>query len=389
MNTLNKIEGRPIGLFITIACITAVYSIFSAVLMTEPGQSLNVPRSWIVGYYYNRWILISVNVILLALLWFLHARVKVWKTWWMTLASVGVVFCIVAANFLLPTFFPSYQYGANYVSVQEADQFLADDDIVYAVEINGEVKGYPRKHLEIPHIAGATIGGEDAVMTFCALSNLPVVYNQHLGSGRTDLGILIQAHNNMLMVDRESGELIQQITGKVESTGDRLTAYPNDMMTWKSFKQLHPQAEIFAYEFNRLLDTFLLAVFEGPMERQFSEEHGAVFPTLDLKDTRLPNKEQVWGLDLGGEQAAFARAFMKSNPVYPFELGGLHLVIAYDAEHDIVTLFDRTVDGEVVEVTQIDRQGNTPKGQLRKMPLHNGVFWMVWAHWFPQTKVFS
>ena len=70
-----------------------------------------------------------------------------------------------------------------------------------------------------------------------------------------------------------------------------MPTYANDMMTWEVFKRLHPDATVFVYEFNRALDTVLLALFEGPMEKQFSEEHGPIFPTLDLKDNRLPNKE--------------------------------------------------------------------------------------------------
>ena len=386
---MSEESSKPNGLFIALAFVTAFVSIFSAVLMTEPGQSLNLPRDWVFGYHSNKWLFIILNLGLLAALWFMHIKYRIWGKIWMSLASLGVIFCIISANFLLPAFFPSYQYGANYVSVQEADQLLEDDSIIYAVEINGDVKGYPRKHLEIPHIAGANIGGKDVVMTFCGLSNLPVVYDQDIGLGKSDLGILIQVHNNLVMVDRESGELIQQITGKVESSGKKLPAFANDMMTWKVFKRLYPNATVFIYEFNRPLDTLLLALFEGPMEKQFSEEYGAIFPTLDLKDDRLPNKEQVWGLDLGNEQAAFTRSFMEKNPVYQFELGGKKLVIAHDKENDIVTVFDRTVDGVGIEVTEVDRNGNTPQGMLQKVPLQNGVFWMIWAHWFPETKVFS
>jgi hypothetical protein len=137
------------------------------------------------------------------------------------------------------------------------------------------------------------------------------------------------------------------------------------------------------------LDSVLLALFEGPMEKQFSEENGPIFPTLDLKDSRLPNKEQVWGLDLGNEQAAFTRGFMETNPIYQFELGGRQLVISHDKEHDIVTVFDRTINGMAIEVAEIDRNGNTPQGKLQKVPVHNGVFWMVWSHWFPKTEVNS
>jgi hypothetical protein len=382
-------DSRPTSSFVALAVVTAVFSIFLAVLMTEPGQSLNLPREWVIGYYANRWFFIVINLSLLAALWWLNYRYQFWRSIWMVLASAGVIICIIAANFLLAAFFPAYQYDANYVTVAEADKLLSDDEIIYAVEINGEARGYPRKHLEIPHIAGAEIGGEEVVMTFCGLSNLPVVYDQNIGDGPSDLGILLQTHNNLLMVDRESGELIQQITGQAEFSGKKIKSYPNTMMSWKNFKRLYPDAGVFIYKFNRILDSFLLAVFEGPMEKQFSEEHGPIFPTLTMKDNRLPAKEQVWGLDAGGEQVAFTTAFLKGNTIFQFSLGGNEYVIAYNAEFDVVNLFERSIDGRVIDVENIDINGQTATGRLTKAPLHNGVFWMIWVHWFPDTKVFG
>jgi hypothetical protein len=152
----------------------------------------------------------------------------------MTLASIGVILCLIGANFHLPAFFPSAQDGATYVTVAAADECLDGNSIIYAVEINGDVRGYPRKHLEIQHIAGDTIGGEEVAMTFCALSNLLVVIDQNVNDDKMDLGILIQTHNNLLMVDNNSGELIQQITGTGEFSGTLVQTYPNDMMTWAS-----------------------------------------------------------------------------------------------------------------------------------------------------------
>lgn len=375
--------------FYLLGIVTAAFSIFAAVLMTEPGQSLDLPRAWVVGYFELRWLMIAINLALLAGLWWLNGKYRFLKSLWLWLASAGVITCIIAANFLLVLFFPSYQHGANYISVAEADAMFADEDVFYAIELNGEVRGYPRKHLEIPHIAGAKFGDDEVIMTFCALSNLPVVYPQDIGTGESDIGILIQVHNNLVMVDRKSNELIQQITGRTEFSNKKLRSYPNEMMTWASFKQLYPDAEVFVYEFNRVVDSFLLAIFEGPMEKQFSEEHGAIFPTLNLTDTRLPNKEQVWGLDISGEQAAFTLAFMQQNPTFAFELGGRPLLIHYDSQYGTVNLFDRSIDGEPISVSQVDRRGKSPSGSLKKLPMHNGVFWMVWSHWFPETRVFN
>jgi hypothetical protein len=387
---MNTATSRQHTLFIVTAFVTAAFSIFSAVLMTEPGQSLNLPREWVVTYYQYHWLCIGLNIGLLALLWYLHATLGIWSRLWMLLASAGVVVCIVAANFLLAVFFPSAQHQANYVSQAEANAILDDESVIYAVEINNEVRGYPRSHMEIPHIAGDNIGGKDVALTFCALSNVPVVIEQDIGLGRpSDLGILIQTHNNLVIVERNSGELIQQITMEPEFTDAKIVTHPNTMMTWKNFKKAYPTASVFIYEFDRVVDKFLVNLFDAPMKKQFNRELGPIFPTLDMQDQRLNPKEQVWGFSNGTSQLAFTRKFALENPDYRFALDGQPLVLVYDKAYDVVNLFSREVNGQPHDFQRIDFRGVTDTGQLRQLPMHNGVFWMVWSHWYPDSQVFN
>lgn len=382
--------GRQRQLFLAMAIITAAFSILSAILMTEPGQSLDLPRSWIITYYRYRWLFIGLNISLLAFLWYLHTKFRIWSRMVMGLASLGVASCILAANFLLALLFPSAQHNANYVSLADANVLLHDEAVIYAVEINNEVRGYPRSHMAIPHIAGDNIGGKDVALTFCALSNLPVVIEQDIGLGEpSDLGILIQTHNNLVMVERNSGELIQQITMEPEFGATKIVTHPNTMMTWKNFKQAYPQAKVFVYDSGRVVDSFLDSVFEQPMKKQFDREQGAIFPTLDMKDGRLNPKEQIWGFDNGSSQLAFTRAFAQENPAYKFELDGQSLVLVYDKQVDTVGLFNRELAGQLAQFESIDFRGMTDNGRLQQLPMHNGVFWMVWSHWYPDTQLFN
>ncbi len=374
-----------IFLFLILGLVTALLAIYPAIVMTEAGQALNVPRDWVIGYYSFRWVYIVINLILLASMWGINRRHQFMSRILMMLATIGVLLCIIIANFLLPWLFPTSQSTATYVSMKEADKFLKDQDVIYAVEINGDVRGFPRKHLEIPHIAGDTIGGEEVAMTFCALSNLPVVVDQNSDDKKMNLAILIQVHNNMVMKDKNSGDLIQQITGTKEFSGDKLKVYPNDLMSWGNFKKRYPEAKIFEYQYNRPLDAVLLSLFEGPMERQFDPDHGPMFPTLDLKDNRLPQKETVWGVDLNGEQTAFSKEFIEDNPIYQFQLAGKPLVLVYDKDLDTVSLFDRELNGQTARVEAIDIDGNVAQGKLTKLPMHNGLFWMIWSHWYPES----
>jgi hypothetical protein len=387
---MNTATSRQHTLFIVTAFVTAAFSIFSAVLMTEPGQSLNLPREWVVTYYQYHWLCIGLNIGLLALLWYLHITLKIWSRLWMLLASAGVVICIVAANFLLAVFFPSAQHQATYVSQTEANAILEDESVIYAVEINNEVRGYPRSHMEIPHIAGDNIGGKDVALTFCALSNVPVVIEQDIGLGQpSDLGILIQTHNNLVIVERNTGELIQQITMEPEFTDAKIVTHPNTMMTWKNFKKAYPTASVFIYPFDRAVDKFLVNLFNAPMKQQFNRELGPIFPTLDMQDQRLNPKEQVWGFSNGTSQLVFTRTFAQENPDYRFELDGQPLVLVYDKVYDVVNLFSREVNGQPHDFQHIDFRGVTETGQLQQLPMHNGVFWMVWSHWYPDTQVFN
>ena len=65
--TVANNNGQRVHFFV-VAVITAAVSIFSAVLMTEPGQSLNLPRNWTMTYYHHHWWFIAFNVVLLAYL---------------------------------------------------------------------------------------------------------------------------------------------------------------------------------------------------------------------------------------------------------------------------------------------------------------------------------
>lgn len=129
-SSIQPAPKKPTAFYYGLALLTAFLSIFFAVLMTEAGQILDLPRDWVVLYHQYRLPIIVLNLGLLAGLWWLNASYKFWRSTWMGLASIGVLLCVIAANFMLPTLFPAYQHTAKYVSIDEADKVLKDDDVV-------------------------------------------------------------------------------------------------------------------------------------------------------------------------------------------------------------------------------------------------------------------
>lgn len=374
--------------FVILAWATTIYSLFSVLLMSDFGQAFALPKAWILFYYRFKILFGALNLLLLAGLWFFHLKKGVSSKGMLIFLTCGVLFSLFAANMLNALLFPTKQHEATFVSVAEADKVLADTDVIYAIDVNGEVRGYPQDHMELPHVAGADFGGEEVVMTYCGLSSLPVAIAPDLGTGEeTDFKVMAQVNNNLILRDINSGELFQQITATTEFGGQTATVYPNTMMKWKSFKQLYPDAEVFIYSFDRLLDPIFRWFFAMTLKVQNDPDKGAAFPTVSLDDDRLGSKERVWGYDSGPEQIAFTQQFAAANPLYRFELNGEPLVLVYDAEHEIVTLFSSEKDGKEVEFDAVNFKGETANGRLTQKPLHNGIYWMVWTHWFPETEL--
>jgi hypothetical protein len=60
-----------------------------------------------------------------------------------------------------------------------------------------------------------------------------------------------------------------------------------------------------------------------------------------------------------------------------------------DTSYDVVNLFAGEANGKLHEFESINFRGVTDSGRLQQLPMHNGVFWMVWSHWYPNTQVFK
>ncbi|RKF20350.1 DUF3179 domain-containing protein [Alginatibacterium sediminis] len=353
-------------IFNVYAATLAATAIFCAVLMTEPGQSLNVPRDMVLGYYQNAGLYMVLQLMALGGLWLLSEKWGMWNRKLMSLASVGVLITFWASSYAMPTAFPTEQFTAEFFNVDEADQHIPDSDQrVYVVELNDEVRIFPRYHVQIPHVAGWESENTEYAITFCGLSNLPMVVETDYGLGQPNLQVLGQAHNNLIFKDVNNDTAIQQITMQSEFTDHATTVHPNTLMEWDTAKSMYPDAKVFVYGMPRMIDKLLLDLFEEPLKMQRTQGEKFIFPTLDLTDTRMDVKTEIFGYDNGRAQIAIDPEFARANDGYQFTLAGESLVIESDG--DIVRLLNADTGLQV--------------------PTHNGVHYGIWTQFFATTHV--
>jgi hypothetical protein len=372
--------------------LTLAAGAFSSILFTELGQFLNLPSSWLYAVYPNLgWASVLVIMLCLFVLFFQY-RYKLLDT----RIVIGYVVVIAGMVFVTNYFVPEiwlrgHHHTAEFISVTDADVMLEDNDDVFVLEINGEARAYPRDWMMIPHIAGDTIGGEDVVMTYCALSNLPLPFSSQIMGEQSHLKVVSQVHNNLVMVDESSGELYQQITATAPDGSGQLDPEAALRMPWRSFKEIYPEGLVFHVVETGLLgllDKVTYTLFVSTLEGHYEGEK-PLFPTLSMDDDRLPAKEKIWGLNINGEQVAYTRSFLEQQPLHNTTVGGEPVLLAWFPEYETLGVFSRKINNEVIDVTNTDVHGVTTEGKLERLPQYPHVFWMIWSHWYPGTSINS
>lgn len=353
---------------------------------TELGQIVDMPRAWVFNLFEVR---TSVNIALvasLALVVVVNQRINSpFKNGFMIFYGLVIFACLFFINlFASEVWLRAQHHTAEFMSVADADKRLQDDDDVFVLVINGDARAYPRDWMQVPHIAGDEIGGEEAVMTYCALSNLPLAFDSDFNGEDANYRVIAQVNNNLIFSDRNSGELIQQITGTAEYSDTRLGQHPVQRMPWKSFKALYPEGQVFNYTPN-LLDRITMALFDKSLVNHYQGD--PMFPTLDLEDDRLPTGEVVWGLNINDEQLAITRAAMSQNAVRTVKVGGEDIVVAWFDDYQLMGAWYLPEGVVVNNIEEIDPYGRVGETSLQAANLYSGLFWMIWSHWFPGTEV--
>ena len=217
--------------------------------------------------------------------------------------------------------------------------------------------------------------------------------------------------DGLVMFDRATETLWSQVSGEAISgplKGRSLEQIASEVTTWKAWKERHP-------------DT--LALVKSPDEtmidirrRQSSyagyhedPEKIGVRGTTN-PDQRLPGKSLVYGIRLGDGAAAIPFDLLDRHPVLNAEVLGRPIVVFSPPGENAAMVYERTVDGEVLELERVARPGERlvardegtdstwswESGECllgafegRRMTRISGtpVYWGVWAQFHPDTEI--
>jgi hypothetical protein len=295
---------------------------------------------------------------------------------------------------------------ARYFPISEAEQWVSPSSQVLVLENNGVARAHPDAEILRPHLAGNSEGldGENVIMTYCAMANLGIGYSPEIEGEKLELEVLAQHGNNLILRDNRTGEPIQQIYGFRDKDAEQspggaacpvkpglaMKPWPTFRMTFRGFRKAYPDGTVFL---NKPSSNPVLFLFDKAIETLFSSEisrqHRVAAPIMDnmsRSDNRLHNKTYVWGVEINGDAVCWTDDFVVANGnIINTLVGGKALVIAWDPGFESLGVWYNDTGAPV---TEIDFFGRTPNGQLKRVEnLRPGMFWHVWAEFFPNTDI--
>ena len=151
-----------------LATLAGLAIVIAPVWIIQPFKSQS-PRGLEVAYTMRRW---SPMVTVIASAFSLLLMVALWpgaRRWWKKAVLVIIFIPLIAATWFARQNHFEWMFNplaaAAYAKTSEAG-FVADADIVLAVEINGEAAAYPVRLMAYHHLVEDIVGGTAIVATY-------------------------------------------------------------------------------------------------------------------------------------------------------------------------------------------------------------------------------
>lgn len=283
--------------------------------------------------------------------------------------------------------------------------YLRDDDLVFGVEINGDVRAYPLRIMGWHEMFNETIGGVPVALAYCTLCGAGILYETAVegydepfvfGSS----GFLYRS--NKLMFDRQTNSLWNQFTGEpvvgpLVGTGVVLKIRPVVITSWADWRAQNPDTKVLSIETGHLRD-----YGSGVVYREYFDSPDLMFPALVRDESIVQRKDFVYGVRALGASKAWPIAAFEAEPVINDTVGALEIVLIGDPETRTVRAYERagrrfgagddaatlSTSGGVWTITEATLNG--PAGErLPRVPGHI-TYWFAWENYLgDQTELYT
>ncbi len=251
----------------------------------------------------------------------------------------------------------------KFVSVEEADKWIRDDELILAITYKGIKRVYPLQIMVWHEIVNDNIAGDPILITYCPLCGSGIAYERKINGEKVEFGTSGKLYNsNLVMYDRKTDSYWTQIDGLAvvgELTGTRLTPVSIDTVAWRDWKKSNPDSQVLSQ------DTGFERAYGKDPYGSYYETSFLFFP-VENRDDRIHPKTVVFGIKVDGIFKAYKEEDLKE------------LKVIEDTVNDVKIKVERDNAG-VVKIT------NTGTGEEI---VKERDFWFAWYAFHPDTQLY-
>lgn len=252
----------------------------------------------------------------------------------------------------------------KFVSVQEADKYVKDNELVLAIIYKGVKRVYPLQILVWHEIINDKIAGDPILITYCPLCGSGIAFERKLNGEWVEFGTSGKLYNsNLVMYDRKTNSYWTQIDGLAivgELTGTRLKPVSIDTVVWRDWKVAHPDSEVLSQQ------TGYSRPYGKDSYGSYYEDSFLFFP-VEAEDDRVHPKTVIFGIEVNNIYKAYREADLKELKAIEDTVGGIKIKVERD-------------NSGIVRITNLDTGEEIVKER---------DFWFAWYAFHPDTNLYT
>ncbi len=222
--------------------------------------------------------------------------------------------------------------GPAMIAAAEAD-YLLDEDLVFGVAINGDVRAYPLRIMGWHEMFNDVVGGVPVALAYCTLCGAGILFETTL-EGRSPAFVFGSSgflyRSNKLMFDRTTFSLWNQFTGEpvngpLRGSGIRLKMRPVLITSWADWRARHPKTTVLSLDTGHARD-----YGSGVVYRDYFASPNLMFPVVVQDESRLKRKDYVFGMREFGAAKAWPLDVFAGGAVINDRVGDKPVVLIGD-----------------------------------------------------------
>ncbi len=258
-----------------------------------------------------------------------------------------------------------------YTKPELAEKWLGPNEPVISLVIEGQSRAYPLQIMIWHEIVNGTVGGVPVAVTFCPLCYSANVFDRR-GKTRTySFGVSgLLRHSDMIMYDRRTESLWQQITGEAivgDFLGERLKRIPAQIISFEQFRSAYKDGLVLSRKTG----------YQRPYGQNPYIGYDDIYNTPShysgKSDGRLRPMEKVVTVSVSGLDKAYPHSITWELGVINDKIANTPLVVFHD-EGAVSALDDAYIDSsrQVGSTGVFERRF---EGRLLTFAYRDGVFY--------------